>query len=330
MNPASPHLDLAELLADVNGDAENPQARGHLAACESCRAEARRWGTVADGVRDLVSATPDPDLAMSFLPRRGGLADRRWHARHAKLVTSAAAALVLLGGAGYGLTAALSGHATSPAASTRTAALTSVSGCAGLVQAAGTLQQLNGTSLVIQTSSGQSLTATTTSSTLLSQSWGTTSDITDGASVVVIGAESDGTIAADMVNVGTLGGKKLPPGGSGKQTTVTPPGLTTVQGTAADVTTGGFTVVESDGTQVPVTTSAQTRVVIPRATLSELQTGENTLVVGYAGPDGTLSATVVIQNRKPLAGGGKANITVNGCSPGSIDTAITTALVSAG
>ncbi len=152
MNPRSIHLDLEELLSDINGDAVSERVWAHLATCGSCRAEARRWETVADGVRGLVATTPE--IALPSLPRRTRLAALTGRGRRAMLAAGAAAALLLAGG-GYGLTTAF-GHAASPAGTgTKTAALTAVKGCARLVQAYGTLEQVTGTSLVIKTTSGQ-------------------------------------------------------------------------------------------------------------------------------------------------------------------------------
>jgi hypothetical protein len=91
------------------------------------------------------------------------------------LAAGAAAVLVLLGAAGYGVTAALTGHAPGTV-------LTTVSGCA-------TLEQVNGSSLVVKTASGQPVTVTTTASTTVSLAGALLGDITDGASVIVRGPQ---------------------------------------------------------------------------------------------------------------------------------------------
>ena len=85
-------------------------------------------------------------------------------------------------------------------------------GCATLEQADGTLEQVNGTSLVIKTASGQPVTVTTAASTFVSMSGPLLSDITDGASVDVRGSSSDGTIAAAIVTVGPPFSAVNPPG----------------------------------------------------------------------------------------------------------------------
>jgi hypothetical protein len=255
-------------------------------------------------------------LAAAAGPRRRGM-----------IAASAAAALVLLGGAGYGAAAAVTGHAPGTAgAATKAAVLASVSGCAALKQVSGTLEQVNGGSLVLETSSGQSVTVTTTATTIVAPGVGQLSDITDGAPVTVTGPSSDGTIAAQAVALGNPAPrhpqKPAPNGGDVQTHTKTPPGDVTVSGTVSDVSATGFTVVESDGTQIPVTTSSDTLVKIRQGSLSDLQTGAATVAVGYAGPDRTLSAMLIVQ---PLPGA-RFMMTVQGCSSPSIEHAITAAL----
>jgi len=246
------------------------------------------------------------------------------------LAASAAAAVILLGGAGYGLTAAFAGHAAGPASSAKTTALTTVNGCARLAQVTGTLEQVNGAALVIQTPGGQSVTVTTTASTRVSLSAASLSDITDGAPVRVDGVMSDGTMAAGKVAVGEPtapgSGKPQPPGGSGQHTVHTVPGGTIIQGTVADLTSTGFTVDTSAGTRVPVTTSSSTLFVVDSASPSELQTGANTTAVGSSRPGGTLSALAIAQ----FPSGTQFRLTVHGCSPSSVDNAITTAFLAGG
>ena len=49
MNANSTHLDLEDLIDEVNGQAIGDRAREHLAGCEQCQLEANRWNLVADG-----------------------------------------------------------------------------------------------------------------------------------------------------------------------------------------------------------------------------------------------------------------------------------------
>jgi hypothetical protein len=309
----SPHLALEDLITEITGQATDGRPREHLAACEHCRAEANRWNLIADGVRGLAAATPE--AAQPARPRRTGPRVLAGPRRRTTLAASAAAALVLLGGASYGAAAALTGHAPGTARTgTTTAALTGVTGCAGLRQADGTLEQVNGSSLVITTASGKPVTVTTTASTMVSMARALLSDITDGTSVIVAGHSSDGTIAAEHVSIGSL-----PRAGKVQ----VPPGIVAVRGTVADASTAGFTVVTSGGTRVPVTTSSDTAVDISHASLSRLQAGATTIAIGYPGPDGTLSAIAVLSGRP-------GKVEVKGCSPASVDDAITTAVVSGG
>jgi hypothetical protein len=319
----SPHLDLADLIAEVNGQAIDDRAREHLARCEHCRAEASRWHLVAGGVRGLVAATPE--AAQPARPRRGRPrvpADPR---RRTILAASVAAALVLLGAVGYGasnfvhITFGNAGPGAGPV-------LTAVSGCTGLEQAVGTLEQVNGSSLVIKTASGQPVTVTAAASTFVSMSGALRSEITDGASVVVRGPRSGGTIAAAIVTVGR------------PFSAVSSAGFVPVKGTVSDASSAGFTVVTSGGTRVPVTTSGDTLVVVPHARLGQLQRGATIFALGHAGPDGTLSARALaaVSQLPPgaLPGvhtpGAHLHISVHmhvgghvyGCSPGAIAAAL--------
>jgi hypothetical protein len=137
------------------------------------------------------------------------------------------------------------------------------------------------------------------------------SDITDGASVMVRGYSSDGTIAAAIVTVGQ------------PFSAVNPAGFVPVQGTVADVSTTGFTLVTSTRTQIPVTTSGDTLVVVPHASPGQLQAGVTILAVGHAGPDGTLAAQAVAAVSQLRSGGHlSVSVRVRDCSPGSIIEAL--------
>lgn len=229
---------------------------------------------------------------------------------------SAAAALVLLVGVGA-VTGYVHVHLSGPGTET---VLTAVTGCSQLEQADGTLEQVNGSSLVIKTASGQPVTVTTTATTFVSMSGALLGDITDGASVMVRGSRSDGTIKAAIVTVGQ------------PFSAVNPPGFVPVHGTVADASTAGFTLVTSSGTRIPVTTSGDTLVVIPHASPGQLQTGAAIFALGHAGPDGTLLARAVaaVSQFRP---GAHIGVSAKDCSPSSIDEAlgaISAAPVSAG
>jgi hypothetical protein len=189
------------------------------------------------------------------------------------------------------------------------AVLTAVTGCSQLEQADGTLERVNGSSLVITTAGGQPVTVTTTASTFVALSGALLSDITDGASVMVRGYSSGGAIAAAVVTVGR------------PFSAVNPPGFVPVQGTVSDASTDGFTLVTASGTRIPVTTSGGTLVVVSHASLGQLQAGTSIFAVGRAGPDGTLSATGVAAVTQ-LPSGTHASVAVKDCSPGSIAEAL--------
>jgi hypothetical protein len=300
-----PHLDLGDLIAGATGQPVGDQAREHLARCEHCRLEANRWNLVADGVRGLAAAAPE--IAQPAPPRRTGQRVLAGPWRRAMLVAgSAAAALVLLVGAGVAA-GLVHVHLSGPGTGT---ALTAVTGCTQLEQADGTLRQVNGSSLVIKTASGQKVTVTTTATTFVSMSGPLLGDITDGASVMVRGHSSGGTIAAAIVTVGQ------------PFSAVSPPGFVPVQGTVSGAGTAGFTLVTSSGTRVPVTTSGDTLVIVPHASLGQLQAGAAIFAVGHAGPDGTLSARGVAAITQ-LPSGPHLGVSVKGgCSTRSITDAL--------
>jgi predicted anti-sigma-YlaC factor YlaD len=311
----SPHLDLADLIAEVTGQTVADQARDHLARCEHCRAEANRWDRVADGIRGLAAATPEVAPPARARPTRPRVLAS--HRRRTWLAASAAAALVVLAAAGYGVTAALTRNPPSTA-------LTAVSGCAGFEVATGTLEQVTGSRLVIKTASGQPVTVTTTASTRVSMAGALRSDITDGAPVIVLGPRSGGTVAAATLTVGRL------PGAKGVPKVTPPPGWVAVWGTVADAGSAGFTVITPGGTRVPVTTSQGTFVVVPGARLGQLQAGVTTAAVGRARPGRTLSAIGVVQQPPGSQFRVQFHAPVSGCSPGTLAAALNAALVPGG
>lgn len=299
-----PHLDLGNLIAGAAGQPVSDRAKEHLAGCEHCQREANRWNLVADGVRGLAAAAPE-----TAQPARPGRTRRQVLAgpwRQAMLVAgSAAAALVLLVGIGV-VTGVAHVHFGNNGTET---VLTAVSGCSQLEQADGTLEQVNGSSLVMKAAGGQPVTVTTTATTFVSMSGAPLSDITDGASVVVRGSRSDGTIRAAIVTVGQ------------PFSAVNPPGFVPVQGTVADASTAGFTLVTSGGTRIPVTTSSDTLVVIPHASPGQLRVGAAIFALGHAGPDRTLSARAVAVVSQ-LMPGAHVGVSVKDCSPSSVEEAL--------
>jgi hypothetical protein len=301
-----PHLDLGDLIAAAAGQPTGDRAREHLAGCELCRLEATRWNLVADGVRGLAAAAPG--TAQPGRPRRAGRRVLAGPWRRAVLVAgSAAAALVVLVGIGAA-TGYVHVHLSGPGNQTT---LMAVIGCTQIQQADGTLEQVNGSSLVIKTASGQPVTVTTTATTFVSVSGALLNDITDGASVMVRGSSSGGTIAAAIVTVGQ------------PFSAVNPSGFVPVQGTVSDASATGFILVTSTGTRVPVTTSGDTLVVVPHASPGQLPVGVPIFAVGLAGPDGTLSAQAVAAvSQLPSGPQLRESVKVKDCSPSSIQEAL--------
>jgi hypothetical protein len=302
-----PHLDLGDLIAGAAGQPIGEQAREHLAGCEHCQREASRWNLVADGVRGLAAAAPE--TARPARPRRTGRQVLAGPWRRAILVAgSAAAALVLLIGIGAVL-GVVHVHLSGSGPGTGTA-LTGVTGCSQIEQADGTLEQVKGSSLIIKTAGGQPVTVTTTATTFVSMSGALLGDIKDGASVMVRGFMSNGTMKAAIVAVGH------------PFRAVNPPGFVHVQGTVTDASTAGFALVTSSGTRIPVTTSGDTLVIIPHASPGQLQAGATIFALGHAGPDGTLSARAVAAVSQLPSGRLNVSVKVKDCKPSSIDEAI--------
>jgi hypothetical protein len=300
-----PHLDLADLIAGAAGQPVGDRAREHLAGCEHCQRDANRWNLVAEGVRGLAAAAPETARPARPGRTRGRVLAGPW-GRAVLVAGSVAAAFILLVGVGV-VSGFVHVHLSGPGTQTNLAAVT---GCSQLEQADGTLEQVNGSSLVVKTADGQPVTVTTTATTFVSSSGALLSDITDGASVMVRGSVSDGTIKAAIVTVGQ------------PFSAVNPAGFVPVQGTVSDASTAGFTLVTSGGTQIPVTTSGDTLVVVPHASPGQLQVGTAIFAVGHAGPDGTLSAIAVAAVSQLPAGRLHTGVSVKDCSPPSIVVAL--------
>jgi hypothetical protein len=340
MNLESPHLTLEDLLAEVSQPGTTPAA-AHLASCVRCRNELLQWSAVADGVRaHLVTATPSPmilDRVFATIDSGDTTRVRRIFG-HAKSVRiGAAAALLAVGAGAYGLSDALGSaathHSNAPSSAT-SAAFTDVTGCAGLEMAMGTLTGVEGSTLTIQTTSGQLVTVTTTSSTgLLQQARGSLADVVNGSTVIVGGTPATGTFIAQQIGVVTNSGA---PARRQANPSANPSVQTDrVLGTAANVGSSGFTVVEPDGTNIAVATSPATGVMVVTQSnlsqnLSQLQLGARTFAGGAVSSDGTLAAKAIGQ-RLGAAGtspsGAASGRTASGpnCSATAV---VTSALVS--
>jgi hypothetical protein len=295
----SPHLDLGDLIAEVTGQPVAGRAREHLASCAHCRLEANRWNLVADGIHSLAADAPEiPQPARPRHTRRRVLPRPVRNGLLAVGGTAAAVVLLVTIGSAAGVV-----HVHFGSGGTKTI-LTAVTGCAQLEQANGTLERVNGNSVVIKTASGQLVTVTTTATTKIAASGALLGDITDGATVTVGGTSSGGGIAADLILVGYKSSLNIP-------------GMAVVQGTVSDASTAGFTVVTSAGTRVPVTATGSTDVVVTDASLGMLRVGGSTLVLGRAGPNGALSAVGLVQP-PDWPSGAHTQARVSSCSHTSI------------
>jgi hypothetical protein len=267
-------------------------------------------------VRHLLAEPPPPApdvvaAARATLDQATRNHPRRLHQPHRahRLVAVAAAALLLAGGAVYGVTAGLGSSATHrPAATT---ALTTVAGCASFKVAIGRLETIRGTSLVLRTLSGQQQTVTTSRATDVNVVGAPLSDIANGQRAAVVGRRSRGEVAARVVNVGIPPHATLPAGAP----------LVAIAGTVTHAASGGFTLVTRAGAHIRVTTSNWTNVVLSGATLSQFRIGADILAIGHAGSAGTLAAGGVSQVPH-LPSQAHFRVTqTNGCSTSAITTA---------
>lgn len=324
MTASSPHLGLDDLIAGLDDAPMDAAAQGHLYSCPACLAEAARWRAVADGVRMLVgSSAPPPWRSVDIFSAPGGPAARPRHRSRIPLPHTAwgrgllsvcAALLALLIAAVFAFGAARSGGpaasvVASPVPPIRESAgpgrlpgsLSAVPGCAGLDQAAGTLTAVNGTDLVLTTPAGQSLTVRTNASTsVLRQLTGQVSDIANGDRAAVEGTEANGAIPAGAVGLAPGDSASVPiPEVDANASTSGAAGIvsTVTSGTVADAHDGGFTLVLTNGEEIPVTTPASTPVVVQTdSDLQGLQVGDFTAAVGGLDSSGTLIADSVDQD----------------------------------
>jgi hypothetical protein len=292
MNDTSQHLTLEQLTGDA---ALSPTARAHLTECPRCEAEVRDWAAVANATR-LITADgqPCPDLLDRILRD----ADRAVAAKRNRLIPyAAAAAAIVLGAGGYGLTSALTGagHQSTQRHAVTTGKLIST-GCRQTLLAAGQLSAVNGDDLTLGSGSGAVTVVASQDTTFTRLATGTVSDIADDDHAIVAGTpegtpQVGGTFAATAVMVTFPGPSVL---------SAPFPGPDVLFGTVTDVTGSGFTLHEENGAQVDVVLSASTAVIAEERTmLSQLQLGKFTTAAGSAGPDGALNAGAVSQQDVP-------------------------------
>jgi hypothetical protein len=292
------HLTIEELTAYVNGAAVDAESQAHVAGCGSCQTETARWGKVAGGVR-LLTASPDPlpplaDVTATSSPL--------WTSRRAVLAAAAAVAILLV--TVYGLTS-VPRDTNAPVAAgdsnpTAVAAALTSTDCSEVKVAAGTLESVNGSSLVLRTASGTAVTVSTSDSTTITrQVKGGLSDVANGKTVVIQG---DGTQAGDTITATSVAimpsSVDLPDGPEGLDLGKMLAQRGHASGTMADAGSDGFTVVRGDGSRVRIATSPSTKVIKQvTATVGELEKGEFTTAVGSPDDKGTLRATTVQQGK---------------------------------
>jgi anti-sigma factor RsiW len=298
------HLTLEELTAYVNGTAVETESQAHAAACDSCRSEAARWGAVAGGVRLLTAPSyPLPPLPDVATRARSPL----WTRRRVALASAAAVAALLAGV--YGLTSAF--RPTGEPGTTATdgdraavAAALASTDCSNVKVAAGTLESVNGSRLVLRTGSGTAVTVSTSDFTAITrQVKGGLSDIANGKAVVVRG---EGTQVGDTITATSVAimpsSVDLPDGPEGLDLGKMLAQRGHASGTVADAGSDGFTVVRGDGSRVRIATSTSTTVIKQvTATVGELEKGEFTTAVGSLDDKRTLHATAVQQGKTPDA-----------------------------
>jgi anti-sigma factor RsiW len=311
MNQVS-HLPLEDLIAVARGEPVAPPEARHLARCEGCAGEVRKWSAVAGGVRVRMGRSEPPGhvlrqvfVAIDDWPSQpvmraeppAGTARHGLRGRGYAWLAAGAAAVLLAAG-GYGVSTILGPASGSHASAQADAALTAT-GCSSLKAVGGTLISASGPALTIRTVGGSSVTVTTSADTkVVREVAGTLSDITDGTQVTVFGSSSGGTIDAKSVALrngaaSSLG--KLPASPAGRGGLSLQLGL--ASGTVADLARSGFTVNEPDGSRVLVTTSSATTVLtLATSSIGQLEVGKLTSAVGAPGPDGTLAATMVEQD----------------------------------
>jgi hypothetical protein len=175
---------------------------------------------------------------------------------------------------------------------------------------AGTIASIDGTTITLTTQTGTTKVVASANTTVSLSVAGAIGDIKTGDHVVVMGAASGATVAADrIVDTGTnattgFGGRGGGPGGpppaggpSGNPPAGGPRGGGGfVTGTVASIGATSLTITVPDGTTTNVTTTSSTQVTTEKTgTLQDLATGDQVTVSGTTASDGTVTATAIRQ-----------------------------------
>jgi ABC-type Fe3+-hydroxamate transport system substrate-binding protein len=140
----------------------------------------------------------------------------------------------------------------------------------------------------VTTRDASTVTVTTSSSTTVTKATaGAVSDIAVGDHVAITGTTASAGVSADQVT--DSGGQSGATGGPGGRLG---PGQD-VSGIVASVSNGAFTVTDTGGSTVAVTTSSATRVVVIQpASVANLAVGDTVVVTGTT-TNGTVAATSI-------------------------------------
>jgi hypothetical protein len=252
------------------------------------------------------------------------------------LIVGSAATLSACGGS---TATATSSSTTAPAASSTTSGAATPGGTGAnrgsFPGTFGTISTIGAASLTVKTAAGKSTTVTTTSATKVTVTTkGAAADLTNGATVRALGTVTGGVLAANSIEVGALSdlnggfagaerpggtgtGEGAPTGSrpTGSRPTGSVPGggyggggaarFTPITGTVSAITSGSFTLTESNGTAGEVTISSSTTItVIKSTTLSGLTVGQSVVVTGTTSASGTVAATSISQGNAGFGAGG--------------------------
>jgi hypothetical protein len=200
--------------------------------------------------------------------------------------------------------------------------------------AQGTIASIKGSTLTVDATDRSGATSTVTVSTSKATTYtdavaGKVSDLAVGDTVLVRGADTNGAVTATSVTEGATisrggfaGGGGTPPtgAGNGPPAGATPPngqpgaggqggpggfaGGGFTAGSIASINGDTFTVKAADGTQVVVTTTADTTVTVTKKiSFADLKKGDNVAVVGQR-TDNAVTATSVRRGQLGGFGGG--------------------------